>query len=248
MKSIIAFFLFAFLMLSFGAIAAPEESCCFCIADTSDASTTAECQRWMKDKAKDLNCTKKEIFPSHDTVNFEDGLSCRKVTAYGANHGLSYFYTTVFNFARKAARKLDPVEIHYDGSTCLVFNNVEIIQQQSEKLSQEFPQVNFELTGNQNEGVVRYFRILGIGSKPKESSQMASKMTVHAQAGMIETVFGDCSKPKGQCGYAPQDYGATNDSNTKFCTMNNEVVSQKCCQQKKGNWGKWSIPGMECEA
>ena len=247
MKTTMLFFLSAFLMLS-SAIAGVEESCCFCVADSTDSSTVAECQRWMKDTSKAQNCTKKEIFSDHSTVAFEDGLSCRKVTAYGANHGLSYFYATVFTFARKAARKLDPVEIHYDGSTCLVFNNVEIVQRESEKLSKEFPQINFELTGNQNEGVVRYFRILGIGTKPKESSQMASKMTVHAQGGTIETIFGDCSKPKGQCGYAPQDYGATNDSNTKFCTKDNEVVSQKCCKQEKGTWGKWGVPGMECDA
>lgn len=247
MKTYILLFLSAFLMLS-TAIAAPEESCCFCVADVQDSSTVAECQRWMKDNSKGMGCTKKQIFADHSEVQFEEGLSCRKVTAYGANHGLSYFYPTIFTFARKAARKLDPVEVHYDGSTCLVFNNVEVVQKESLKLSREFPQVNFDLSGNQNEGVVRYFQVLGIGTKPKESAQMASKMTVHAQGGLIETVYGDCSKPKGKCGYALQDYGATNDSNTKFCSQDHEVVSQKCCKPKKGNWGKWGVPGMECEA
>lgn len=227
--------------------ASVEESCCFCVADTSDKTTTSECERWLKDNGKSLSCTKKQIIPSHDNVVFEKDLSCRKVSAYGANHGLSYFYFTVFQFASKAARALNPVELSYDGSTCLVFNNTQTIEQESRKLSQQFPGINFTLAGNQNEGVVKYINFLGVGFKPKEIRQMSSKMTVHAQGGLIEVEYGECSRPQGKCGFARQDMGAKTDSNEKFCMNGNEVVSQKCCEPKKGSFGRWSLPGMECE-
>jgi hypothetical protein len=228
--------------------AAIEESCCFCIADPSDKSTTAECQRWIKDNKKSLECTRKEIIRSHDDVSFEPGLSCRKVSAYGANHGLSYFYTTVFQFATKAAKNLSPVELSYDGSTCLVFNNVDIVEKEALKLSNQYPDVNFHLAGNQNVGVVRYLQIFGIGSKPKEMVGMSSKMIVRAQGGMVEVDYADCSRPKGRCSVTNYDIGATTDSNTKFCRDGNEIVNQKCCPPAKGSFGKWSIPGMECES
>lgn len=233
------------ILMSF-AQAAVEESCCFCVADTSDKSTTAECQRWLKDNGKNLECTKKVILPSHDSVSFEKDLSCRKVTAYGANHGLSYYSFTVFQFAAKAARALNPAELSYDGSTCLVFNNTETIERESRKLSQQFPQINFTLAGNQNQGVVRYINFLGVGFKPKEIKQMSSKMIVRAQGGLTETEYGECSRPEGKCGFASQDMGAANDSNEKFCMNGNELTSQKCCAPKKGAFGKWGLPGMEC--
>ncbi len=236
-----------FSMISF-AQASIEESCCFCIADTSDKTTIPECQRWLKDNRKSLGCTRNEIIASHSDVKFEQELSCRKVSAYGANHGLSYFYTTVFQFAAKAAKNLSPVEVNYDGSTCLVFNNVEIVEKEAVKLSEQYPDVNFSLTGNQNVGVVKYLQLFGIGSKPKEMVGMSSKMIVRAQGGTVEADYADCSRAKSRCGIAEYDIGATSDSNTKFCREGNEIITQKCCAPPKASFGKWSFPGMECEA
>ncbi len=76
---------------------------------------------------------------------------------------------------------------------------------------------------------------------------MASKMTVTAQGGTAEVEYGECSRPKRMCGFSRTDMGATNDSNTKFCLRDNEVVQQKCCEPDKGDFGKWGVPGMECE-
>ncbi|MES2526925.1 MAG: hypothetical protein V4598_07545 [Bdellovibrionota bacterium] len=244
MKSILSVI---FLFVSLSASASVEESCCFCVADPSDASTTAECGRWLKDHSKKLSCTKNVIFPSHNNISFEADLSCRKVTAYGANHGLSYYYSTVFQFAAKAAKAVRPVELSYDGSTCLVFNNIELVESEAKKLSTRYPDVKFVLSGNQNTGVVRYIKLPIIGSRPKEINSMASKMTVTAQGGTTEVEYGECSRPKGTCGYAKQDMGATNDSNSKLCVRDNEIVEQKCCSPKKGDFGKWGVPGLECE-
>lgn len=230
--------------------AAVEESCCFCVADTSDKSTTSECQRWLRENGKKNDCTVKEIIPSHNQVNFAPDLSCRKVTAYGANHGLSYFYFTVFQFASKAAKALNPAELSYDGSTCLVFNNVDTVEAEGVKLSRQYPDINFTLMGNQNTGVVRMIPLpIQINAmKPKEIQQMSSKMIVRAQGGLVEVDYGECSRPQGRCAFARQDLGAKNDSNTKFCKQDNDVVVQKCCEPKKGDYGKWSVAGMECEA
>ena len=244
MKSILSAFL---LFASLTASATVEESCCFCVADPSDLSTTAECQRWLKDHSRKLSCTKNVIFPSHTDITFESDLSCRKVTAYGANHGLSYYYSTVLQFAAKAAKAVRPVELDYDGSTCLVFNNVELVESEAKKLSGRYPEVKFVLSGNQNTGVVRYLKFPIIGSKPKEIDSMASKMTVIAQGGATEVQYGECSRPKGKCGFSKQDMGATNDSNSKACLRDNEILQQKCCEPKKGDFGKWGVPGLECE-
>ncbi len=246
MRKILVFSaLFSLLSIAEAAI---EESCCFCIADPTDKSTTAECQRWLKDNKKSLECSRREIIPSHASVNFEADLSCRKVSAYGANHGLSYYYTTIFQFASKAAKNLSPVEVNYDGSTCLVFNNVDIIEREAVKLSEQYPNVSFKLSGNQNIGVVRFLQIMGIGLKPKEIKGMSSKMVVRAQGGMLEVEYGECSRPKSTCGISEYDIGATTDSNTKFCRDGNEITTQKCCARPNKDFGKWSHPGMECEA
>ncbi len=227
---------------------ADEESCCFCIAETTDKSTTSECQRWLRENSSRLECTKKVIFPSHQQVSFEKDLSCRKVTAFGANHGLSYYYTTVFQFASKASTALRPVEIHYDGSTCLVFNNVSAIESETQRLSIRFPNVRFVLAGNQNQGVVRHINLFGIGERPKEIQGMSSKMTVVAQSGFVDVTYGDCSKSRAVCSFNRGDMGATNDSNTKFCQDESQTtVAQKCCEPIIGNWGRWSAPGMNCK-
>lgn len=225
-----------------------EESCCFCVADPSDPSTLKECQRWFKDNRKPLSCNKEVTFASHNDVKFEPGLSCRKVTGYGANHGNSYYSFTVFQFAQKAARALSPSEVSYDGSTCLVFNNTDVIEREARALSLLFPNVKFELSGNQNEGVVRYLPIPVIGTKPKEDREASSKLTVHAEGGLLEMVYGACSKPKGMCGFVREglDPGATTDSNAKICMQDNEQLTQSCCEPKKGSFGKWSVPGMDC--
>ncbi len=239
-----------FLMFCLGltnASAEVQENCCFCIADWSDAkSTQDECKSWLKGKSKD--CSYSKLFLSHHETKMDENLSCRKVEAYGANHGLSYIYYTIFDFVEKAALKLSPVEVHYDGTTCNVFNNVEMIESEAKKLSASFPNVKFVLQGNQNQGVVTNMTVGKITFiKPYEDKNSTSKMKIVALGGSAEVSYDKCSAPKKLCGFSRVDSGGMNDPNLKFCTFGNDVTTQACCPKGNKTFGEWGIPGMNCK-
>lgn len=219
-----------------------QDSCCVCVPDKNDYSTTEECERWLKDNGK--NCTYTKKLDHFMEYSLNGALRCEKVNIYGAYHGYSYRYIHTFNIINDVTRAFDPKEVTFDASTCLIFNNIEKVEESVKRLIRTFPQVDFDISGNQNNGVVLRIPIVYM---PKEVPSMASKVTFKVTNRKMEVIYAACTKAGKQCDIVDKDVGATNDSNTKFCTLNNEVVSQSCCNKGFNGYGRWSIPGESCQ-
>lgn len=231
------------LMTSFLAQAlVQKESCCVCFPDKDDYNTTEECGRWLKENGKNCAYTKKLDHFMGYSLNKD--LSCEKVNIYGAYHGYSYRYIHTFNIINDVTRAFDPKEVKFDASTCLIFNNIEKVEESVKRLIRDFPQVNFDISGNQNNGVVLRLPIIYM---PKEMPSMSSKVTFKVTNLKMEVIFAPCTNVGKQCDIVDKDVGATNDSNMKFCTLNNEVVSQSCCNKGLNGYGRWAIPGESCQ-
>ena len=243
MKTLLILF---FALFSSLAVAQNEDSCCLCAADLSDSSTSKECARWLKENKS--SCSYRKELPHFMSYAYklDENVRCESLNIYAAFHGLSSYYYHTFFLIEDLIENYDPKEVSFDGSTCLIFNNVEKIQENAKRISKRYPQIYFDLSGNQNEGAVLFIPLI---YRPKETMSMSSKMNVKAKNGRVETSFGTCSKKNGRCFFNKQDVGATNDSNTKFCMEENEVTTQVCCPKKivtNGVNGFWSRPGEAC--
>lgn len=245
MKTLLILFMLLFSALAF---AQNEVSCCICAADLSDISTSKECARWLKENRKECSYQKQLPHYMSYAYSLDENVRCESMKVFAAYHGLSRTYYHTFFLIQDLVENYDPKEVSFDGSTCLIFNNVDKVQDSAKRLSKLFPQVYFDLSGNQNLGAVFSIPLI---YRPKETMSMSSKMTVKAKNGQVETSFGACSKPNGKCFFADSDVGATNDSNTKFCMEENKLTTQMCCLRKKivnGVNGLWSNPGEICDA
>lgn len=248
MKTLIAFLFMALPLLGHGALELPPlqqvETCCLCFADRDDAQSTGdECARWLKDNGARLGCQYSQVMRNRTDLGFNPFLRCERVEAYGAFHGQSFMYQDVLEIPRSIAKKLDPHEVNYDGSSCMVFNNVELVQAEVQRLAHDYPQTRFDLRGNQNEGGVAYLMF----SRPKEIASISSKAEFIGLNGQVETRFDACSKVGNECYMVYDDRGATNDSNLKFCTSDGQVVEQACCAKGKKHIGHWLVPGQACK-
>lgn len=218
-----------------------KKSCCVCFPDKDDYSTTKECGRWLKENKK--NCDYSKMLDHFMDYKLNQAMQCEKVNVYGAYHGYSYRYIHTFNIINDVTRAFNPRELKFDASSCLIFNNVEKIEESVKRLIRDFPQVDFVISGNQNNGTV--FNIPGI-IKPKEMESFSSKITFKVSNRKVTTVFAACTKAGKTCDHAARDVGATNDSNSKFCKFENRVVSQSCCNPNFRGYGRWSRPGEAC--
>lgn len=236
----------AFMVLPFElmAQAADYDTCCICVGDPDDLKSVGkECHKWLNSGTR-KNCEYKKVIDSKDSPFLDAGKTCRSIDMFGGFHGLSYLTAYPFKLARGAAQRYFAEEVTYDGSTCLVFNNIEIAKSQANTLASLEKKVKFIISGNQNIGVVA--PAIPFITKVKEVPSMASKVTFEIDSGDVQMSYASCSKPNKMCGFADRDFGNFSDSNTKFCMDGEEVVEQKCCPDKKREWGKWSVPGQNC--
>lgn len=234
--------LFLFFTVSF-ASAEVENACCFCFADLSDDSTRTECSRWLRENSRRLECGVQETLLLQQYSSFPRDLTCNRVEAYTSFHGNSAAISKAIKIVEKISKDLKPREINYDGSTCNVFNHVDEVKTKTEILSQVYPEIRFNLQGNQNVGLVNYIRII---SKPKETQSASSKMIIEAQNGLSEVTYGECTRPGRQCGVVSYDPTAKNNPNEKFCMENSEIKTQMCCPVKNKRWGQWNLVGEAC--
>lgn len=234
-------FLLLLLLLSHAGFA--FDTCCICVEDPNDpVSTEKECKQWLKSQK---NCQKKEAVKSYWDLNLKENYSCNNLNIYGAFHGNSSLVGRPFDISMELAETVSAKEINYDGSTCLVFNNIDRVENLANLLTGEEGR-KFSISGNQNMGVIRLNTIF---NKYKEIEKTSSKLTVVVDNGEAEIVYDKCSKPNRKCGFARfgEDFMATTDSNEKICEDDGKLVTQICCVESlSDSYGTWSKPGGSC--
>lgn len=242
-----------FLMALSSFALAQENTCCFCFGDLSDPKLEKSCARWLKENKKDCSYSQKfEHYESYDNYlepygyKLNSEVRCENLKLYGAFHGLSDSYRDIVKLVANTTKNYSPRKVQYDGFSCLVFNNVEQVENWMMALTQKYPEVEFDISGNQNLGAVTSIPLF---YKPKEVEAMSSKVTFKAHNSVVEKSFGACSAP-GNCFYANFDRGAESDSNLKTCMHQGQESTQRCCEKKKGlngTKGFWSNPGEDCQ-
>ena len=231
-------------------------SCCLCVFDEFDQKglmgTQRECDGWLTKSSKRLGCAYQESVSKTAALTLHlrsAPASCEKVEIYGAFHGSSSGSRVPFEISAAAAKSFSAKEVCYDGSTCLLFDNVDQVQACAQQLGQ-YSACKFKVSANQNIGVT------GMncwGFFPEEVREASSKLTAIVDGLNFHLQYAECSKPGDKCSYKDptQNSGSNNDPNTKFCRRRNAVTSQTCCLPAKGDSGdtlngRWSIPGLSC--
>lgn len=240
------FLLLATMVFSYVALATDQyDVCCFCLQDPQDSIyTRKECERWVKQSAPALGCQRTQTSPNYQQVRVEGQYRCNKVNVYGAFHGLSSMVHIPAQIADNLTYDLKPRELNYDGSSCLLFNNVDQGREQAKTLSQRYPWVKFNLKGNQNSGITEMLAFIG---NPHELPEATSKVSFIAEGGTVTLRYDACTPQKKTCYFTTEDQDATNDSNLKYCMSGGQVVTQRCCRSARGpGEGKWSAPGRTC--
>ena len=224
-------------------IAFAYDTCCVCVEDPNDpVSTEKECKQWLKSQK---NCQKKEAVKSYWTLNLKETYSCNKLNIYGAFHGNSSTVGRPFDISMELADTVSAKEINYDGSTCLVFNNTDRVENLANLLTGETDR-KYSISGNQNMGVINLETIF---KKYKEREVTTSKLTIVVENGKAGIVYDKCSKPNKLCGFARQgeDFMGTSDPNEKICEDDGKLVAQICCVEALSDaYGTWSKPGGSC--
>jgi hypothetical protein len=231
------------LLLSQAALA--FDTCCVCVEDPNDrVATEKECKLWLK---RQKNCQKKEAVKSYWDLDLKEEYSCKKLNIFGAFHGNSSMVSRPFDISVELAETVSAKEVNYDGSTCLVFNNQDKVEDLAHLLT-----VNgeigrkFSISGNQNMGVINLNTIF---KKYKEIDKTTSKLTVIVDNGKAEIIYDKCSRANKLCGFARsgEDFMATSDSNEKICEDKGQLVKQICCVKSLSDaYGTWSKPGGSC--
>ena len=238
--------LLASFLLSASALAATNYSaCCVCIEDPDDAIYMAKsCQRWFKENSQRLGCQRDISIKDADRPVVDASVRCDRVEVRGEFHGLSSMYHVPARIADSLTHDLKPKVFNYDGSTCLLFNNLAKARNEIATLGQRYGQVSYKFRGNQNAGITQMLAFVGM---PKEMPEASSKATITAHKGKT-TISYDLCTPQGQlCYFTTNDPEADNDSNTKNCLANGNVVGQVCCRSSRtAGEGKWSAPGKGC--
>ncbi len=240
-------FLWLAFVTTFGsALAATKHSaCCVCIEDPNDASYTAKtCQRWFKENSQRLGCQQDISIKDPEKPTVDSSLRCDRLEVQAEFHGLSYMYHVPARIADSLTIDLKPKVFNYDGSTCLLFNNLSKARNEIATLGQRYSQVSYKFRGNQNAGVTEMLAFIG---KPKEMPEAASKATVTTHKGKTSVSYDSCSAKGKLCYFTSDDFEADNDSNTKNCMSAGVLVGQVCCRPSKtAGEGKWSAPGKAC--
>ena len=216
-------------------------SCCVCVEDDHDVKglggTERECAGWLRRARREIGCAWSQSMPQKQALNlenytFED--SCRKVTVYGAFHGNSSGVEIPFTISAGVAKLFAASEVCYDGSSCLLFNNIDDVKACTRRLARS-SDCRFEISANQNVGVTQYSCLFGISSKPHEIASAASKLTAVIDAVGIHYRYPACSTEGDKCSWLDPktDGGAQTDPNQKLCAWNDEITTQRCCLQKK---------------
>ena len=154
--------------------------------------------------------------------------------------------TSPFDFSRSIAHAYHSTKVDYDGSSCLLFNNVTQVESLAADLSKD-TSVQYRISGNQNMGVTLYVPHL-VG--PREQNGESSKVTAIIENGKSSLEYANCSPTGGKCGVSDTSTGALNDPNRKWCMDEDVLTEQSCCLKKQliptVSNGRWSAPGETC--
>ena len=244
-------------LLSTAVLADPVlDSCCICILGEHADSNTAgqikrECDTWLRRTSKSIKCDLKTTYHKDDVEELETQKnSCGKITVWGAFHGNSKAYSDPFLISKQLAKSYQAKEVCYDGSSCLVFDNISDVKRMSSYLAETDENTKYIISGNQNMGTVCEIPFL-LG--PREVHEFASKVMTMIEKGGYTITYSKCSKKGEQCMYSDGYVGSDNDPNAKWCMNDTEVVSQHCCPKNYSNnkkldetIGTWSAPSVDC--
>ena len=154
-----------------------------------------------------------------------------------------------FAISAGTARLFGATEVCYDGSSCLLFNNIEDVKACTINLAKN-SSCRFEISANQNLGVTQavcWFR-------PLEVSEAASKLTAIIDGVDMMLRYSSCSKAGEKCAVIAKerDPTAKSDPNEKYCFDGSGVTTQSCCLKEKARKsdgalnGNWAKPGIPC--
>ena len=225
------------------------DQCCFCIKNNSgeakEKSTRWECETWFKDMG--ASCEYSQTLNVADQPKIRPtGVQCSKSVIYGAFDADSYMTPIPFEFSKAIAKSFHSSEVEYDGSSCLLFNNVDDVQRQARQLSTD-KNTRYRISGNQNIGITTYIPII---MGPRENDGRSSKVTAIIQGGKSTLEYGECSLKGGKCETTRFSFGSNNDPNKKWCMNEDQLTEQTCCPnrktQKETAHGRWSFPGEGC--
>lgn len=250
MRNAILFILFVITLSSFDVYAQIYNNCCFCIKgdDTflKAGFINAECRSWFRKADKKYQCDHKEVFKLNDFINLKTpSASCSKINVWGAFHGTSSDFTKPFTISRVLAKSYNASSVCYDGSSCLIFNNISDTKMAAMKLNLHNTKTHFEITGNQNLGFCAYKAGQGV----VEIEEFSSKLSLHLRAGQVKVQYEECSKDGDRCARVEKDNNFSNDPNSKNCIFQGATVQQKCCPYSRlgVSKSKWGEPGKGCE-
>ncbi len=232
-------------------------SCCVCVEDDEDVGglggSDRECAGWLKKARREVGCSWWQTMPRKqaldlDNYSFKD--TCQKVTVHGSFHGNSSGVEIPFQISAGVAKLFSASEVCYDGSSCLLFNNIDDVMTCSRRLSRN-SSCRFEISANQNIGVTGYSCFPW--GKPRELDYASSKLTAVIDAVKVTYLYPPCSREGDKCSWIDpsSDPGAKEDPNQKHCAWNSEITTQRCCPKKRGSLdaalnGTWMEPGYKC--
>lgn len=241
-------FIFFGIFLSLNAMAQHYESCSICLVNSFSEQMNSECKGWFANKEQ-KGSRFNLVFNTKKSVFKKGQITCENLRMWGAYHGASFMYAAPFEYAKNAAKAFEASSVSYDGSTCLVFNNLDLAKAEALKLAREIKNIKFQISGNQNEGAVSAKSYVFFSSDFQEDKGQASKVTYTIQDGQLSTSYGACSTEGKLCSFTSkyEDHGATSDSNTKTCVEDRRVTQQICCENRRNpGFGQWSAPGDRC--
>jgi hypothetical protein len=234
-------------------------TCCVCVTNASETKkdiTIAQsaCKKWRKQATKIFACDYYENAKliDHQLFFTNNTYECSQLYIHGFFHAVSSSVSYPFEIADLLSKGFHSQDTHYDGVSCLLFNNLDQVKENAEKLASTNPG-KFTIAGNQNIGVAFGVRHT-IPYRELNNTSSKAIVTVGADR-QIDLSFGKCSKPNRMCAHIGLgvDKEANNDSNLKWCTHEGQDVQQYCCRvdqkqdspsdKKKVFAGYWSQPG-----
>ena len=226
-------------------------SCCVCIVqgiDRIDPQVDRECAAWLRRQERSGQCGLSATY-ARDDLQFLKSLpdQCARLNVWAAFHANSTMTEEPFAISQQLSSVYQTHELFYDGSSCRIFDNIESMKKQAARLAARDNHTRYEISGNQNTGVVREIPLL---SGPREKQGDSSKVTVILENGVVQVSYAPCSKRTDKCVYTAAT-DSTTQPNSKSCMNGEELVEQECCPKRQNGAdlikGHWSHPGQTCE-
>jgi hypothetical protein len=238
------------------------DRCCICFADTRTGKDEAKifnntCKDWLRNDSDLCPKDSRYLIPMTSETPYQEGfdglpLACSHVRIMGAFHGVTSDYWMPFHLAQTLARQLRARDVCYDGVSCLVFNNLEKLDQCARNARS--PECDFTISGNQNAYLMRQDNAGLRGKTLLDLPSSSSKTTVRIRRdGDISIRYDQCSFPGTRCAWVNPNTlrEVSNDPNAKMCVFNGGPVLQACCrnhpsEKRFDDDGQWSAPGRPC--